>query len=153
MTIRTYILHSTEMGRELHTWHNIEEGQHLFTFEILPLSEKDSQLINQTDLKYYVYTLDDKRNCLVLGEGELFNHSDTPNVRFELQDFDGRKVMAYFATRRIEGHEQLFIDYRQDDKSIDLNEYTVNLVETKKDTTKLDNEAKLARTALYGYKF
>jgi SET domain-containing protein len=77
-------------------------------------SEKDTEIVNKTDLQYYKFKYNDKQDCLVLGDAELFNHSPDPNVGYKLINFDGRKIMAFYALKPIPEYTQLFIDYNGD---------------------------------------
>lgn len=106
-------MHET-MGRGLFAMQDIPAQRVLFTAELLVLSEVDTVTVNTTDLQYYTFKYNEKQDCLVLGDGEIFNHSDTPNVGYKLIDFDGRKVMAFYTLRDVVPHEQLFIDYNAD---------------------------------------
>ena len=58
----------------------------------------------------------------MLGDGELFNHSDDANVEYRLVNVNERKVMRFFAKRLIMSTEQLFIDYSAD-VTVDLETY------------------------------
>jgi hypothetical protein len=127
-----------EFGRGLYADYAIEKGEMICQCEILALSEFDTLAVNMTDLKYYTFVLDRELglDCLVLDDGEIFNHApmpaekltlgDTANVRYELVNFDGRKVMRFSALRNIGADEQLFIDYGFD-MSVNISEY----IETK----------------------
>lgn len=116
------------MGRGLELIYDMPANKVLFTAELLILSPADTIKVNETDLKYYTFKYDDTRDCLVLGDGEIFNHSDTPNVSYKLMDWGntGRLVMCFFTARHIKAGEQLFIDYNADIK-VDVSKYTVNL--------------------------
>lgn len=106
-------LHET-MGRGLFALQDVPAQRILFTAELLVLSELDTTIVNSTDLKYYTFKYTDTQDCLVLGDGEIFNHSDTANVGYKLIDFEGRKLMAFYTLRDVAAHEQLFIDYNAD---------------------------------------
>lgn len=107
------VMHS-EMGRCLYSVNPIHAGMVIMQCELLVLSEVDTPLVNETDLKYYTFKFNDKQDCLVLGLGEIFNHHDKPNVSYELIDIGGRKVMQFRATENIWSDTQLFIDYAAD---------------------------------------
>jgi SET domain-containing protein len=112
-----YYLKNTEvMGRGLYAANDIQEDKIIFTAELLVLSEQDTVTVNTTDLQYYTFKYNEKQDCLVLGDGEIFNHDDAPNTAYKLIDFDGRKVMAFYTLRPVLQHEQLFIDYNADIK-------------------------------------
>lgn len=101
-------------------------GALLFKCEILALDPISTFLVNLTCLKHYTFKLDNYRDCLVLGHGELFNHSDTPNVEYELTTLlDGRKVMQFRLLSRVTSGDQLFINYNQD-VNVEVAEYIQN---------------------------
>lgn len=114
-------------GRGLYATKHLPLGTTVTECELLVLSEMDSYRVNHTDLKHYTFKYDDKRDCLVLGDGEIFNHSSSPNVAYGLVNVGDRHVMSFVTLRDVEPGEQLFIDYSQDQK-VDLSEYNVNLV-------------------------
>lgn len=110
-------------GRGVVAMQYIDEGQLLERCPVLPLSSEDTTLVNKTSLKQYTFIFDKEKNqdCLVMGLGELYNHSETPNVGYRLDLVT--KTMEFYTLRPIAQGEQLFTDYRQDDNTIDLEEY------------------------------
>ena len=70
-----------------------------------------------------MYDLEDKRDCVVLGEGALINHADDSNLSYGLIDLEGRKMMNFKAKRDIRKGEQLFINYYDDYPMLDINHY------------------------------
>lgn len=116
-----------EMGRGVFATKDIPSMSHVETCELLVLSPDDSELLACTELQYYTFTFNEVQDCLVMGNGEMFNHSNTPNVLYKLADLDGRKVMVFATVRPIMAGEQLFIDYNADvstkvsDKYVDKN--------------------------------
>jgi len=122
-----YLKATEEMGRGLYALYNLQPGKILFTAELLVLSEQDTKTVGTTDLQYYTFKYNETQDCLVLGDGEIFNHSEVPNIGYKLMDFDGRKVMAFYTLSQIEKDEQLFIDYAADVK-VDAGQYTKNLI-------------------------
>jgi SET domain-containing protein len=121
-----YINTSPEMGRGLYAAQDLQQNRILFTAELLVLSENDTIKVNETDLKWYTFKYTDKQDCLVLGDGEIFNHSDMPNVGYRLIDYDDRQVMAFYLLRDVSTGSQLFIDYGAD-IAVDTSKYTVNM--------------------------
>jgi len=118
-----YIKTIPGMGRSLFTLNSdIKKDKIIGEFEILVLDEFDTVLCNNTALRYYFFKYNDKQDCLVLGDGEIFNHSDIPNVGYRLIDLENRKVMQFYALSDIMPHTQLFIDYSADTK-VNLMEY------------------------------
>jgi hypothetical protein len=111
-----------EFGRGLYAGTDMRAQMLLFTAELLVLSPEDTVKVNDTGLKFYLYNYDNTRDCMVLGDGELFNHSDTPNIGYKIMDYADHEVMVFYTLRPIELGEQLFIDYGADAK-IDIKEY------------------------------
>lgn len=102
------------MGRGIIAERDIKLGEVITNCELLVLNKTDTGLVNQTDLQWYTFCFNETQDCLVLGDGEIFNHDDNANVLYGLIDFDGRKLMRFQAARDIKAGEQLFIDYRAD---------------------------------------
>lgn len=109
-----YLKVTTEFGRGLYASNTIKKNKVIMQCEVLAFNEFDTVLINQTDLKFYTFKYEGKKDCLVLGDGEIFNHSDTANVGYILQLVDDRKVMVFYALEDIKPEEQLFINYNAD---------------------------------------
>lgn len=102
------------MGRCLVAERPIPAGMVIMQCELLVLSEVDTPLVNETDLKYYTFKFNETQDCLVLGLGEIFNHRSAPNVSYELVDIGDRKVMQFSVIADIWTDDQLFIDYNAD---------------------------------------
>lgn len=104
------------MGRGIIAERDIKLGEVITNCELLVLNSDDTKKVNETDLQYYTFTYNAelKQDCLVLGDGEIFNHDDNANVLYGLIDWNGRKLMRFQAARDIKKGEQLFIDYSAD---------------------------------------
>lgn len=104
------------MGRGVIAERDIKLGEVITNCELLVLSKSDTCLVNQTELQYYTFVFDAANNldCLVLGDGEIFNHDDNANTLYGLIDWNGRKLMRFQASRDINKGEQLFINYGAD---------------------------------------
>lgn len=120
------------MGRAIIAERDLSIGDIITNCELLVFSPEDTLKVNETDLQYYTFTYnkEGKQDCLVLGDGEIFNHADDANVLYGLVDWNGRKLMRFQASRPIKKGEQLFIDYRADVDKISnvLEVYTVNMI-------------------------
>src|SRR5665213_853956 len=105
-----------EFGRGLYATRAIYANEIVEVAEILVLSQEDTIKVNETDLKWYTFVYDKAagQDCLVLGNGEIFNHSNTPNVKFSLVQYGSRLKMVFTSTKDIPEGEQLFIDYESD---------------------------------------
>lgn len=110
-------------GRGLYASKNLKKGQVIEVCELLVLSQIDTIRVDKTDLKWYVFKYNDVQDCLVLGNGELFNHSNNANVSYQIIN----NKMYFVAKRNIKKGRQLFTDYNQDDQVDTKNGYKINL--------------------------
>lgn len=110
-----YFIKQTEQyGRGLYASKTHYYGDLVAQCEILVLSPADTLKINETDLKYYTFVYNQDQDCLVLGDGEIFNHDDNANVSYSLVDYDGRKVMQFKCIKPVQVGEQFFTNYNED---------------------------------------
>lgn len=116
-------------GRGVYTTKRIRKGAVVARCEVLLLSASDIETVNRTALRDYTFKYNDIQDCLVLGVGELFNHSNKPLVSYTLEEHQGRVVMVFRALRDIESGRQLFIDYSADTGSI-VASYIENLFQS-----------------------
>ena len=123
--LKTQIKFTEEFGRGIYADQEIKAGQWIECAEVLALNDQDTVMINNTALKCYTFKFGDNSDCLVLGNGELYNHSDNPNVSYSLIHINGRSQMVFRAVKDIKKNEQLFIDYNEDGQT-NVN-YCVNL--------------------------
>jgi SET domain-containing protein len=129
----TYVLATNEFGRGLYAMRAIKPNTIVMSCEILALNEHATKVIRMTDVNDYLFTFDDERDldCIVLGDGELFNHSDDSNVSYELVNINGRFMMVFRSTKAIDEDEQLFINYNADVKEpviVGSDKFTNNLI-------------------------
>lgn len=110
----SYVKMTEDMGRGMFVTQSLLKGTIVCRCEILMLTPEDTIKVNTTELQHYTFKVNDLQDCLVLGNGEIFNHSDTPNVEYNLVTIDGRLMMEFKTLRPISGVEQLFIDYAAD---------------------------------------
>lgn len=108
------IIFTQEYGRGLYATRDIKQGETISQCELLVLSSEDTKKVNETDLKYYTFIYNENQDCLILGDGELFNHNYMNNVNYNLIDFNGRKLMNFSAKIDISQGDQLFINYNDD---------------------------------------
>lgn len=118
-----YIKTTKKYGRGVYAARNISKGETIEVCEILILSRADTIKIDKTDLKWYVFKYNDHQDCLVLGNGELFNHSNNANTSYILLD----NKMYFVSKKDIKKGRQLFTDYNQDAKVDTKTGYKVNL--------------------------
>lgn len=105
---------STEYGRGLYSTKLIPENTVIMECELLILNETDTKVIEATQLRHYTFKYDNTQDCIVLGDGELFNHDIHANVTYQLVEVDGRTKMRFTTLSHIRTGTQLYIDYNQD---------------------------------------
>lgn len=103
-----------EFGRGIYATEKIKKGTVIEICELLIFSADQTKLINMTDLKFYTFVLNPIQDCLVLGHGEIFNHSDRSNVSYDVELIDDRATMVFRAKKEIDPGRQLFINYNDD---------------------------------------
>ena len=96
--MNTKITYSEAMGREITASRQILAEELIEIAELLILNPIDSVNVNKTDLQFYTFVYNKQQDCLVLGNGELYNHSDNANVAYSVKvDKDGRPKMFFQA--------------------------------------------------------
>jgi SET domain-containing protein len=116
------IYQNSEFGRYVEATEFILAGTEIEFCELLVLSPNDTKIVNSTDLQFYTFKYNETQDCLVLGNGEIFNHSDNPNVGYKIAVGEARSFMIFKAIKHIQVGEQLFIDYGADTK-VNTNNY------------------------------
>ena len=118
-----YTIKMTEKyGRGLYASRDLYANEIVEVAEILILSTSDTIKVNETDLQYYTFVFNSNQDCLVLGNGEIFNHDDNANVVYNLVQYGDRVKMVFKTIRDVPAGEQLFINYTQDTQ-VDATEY------------------------------
>ncbi len=138
---RYYVMNTEQYGRAVFAQRALLIGEVVMYCEVLPLSEKDTPVVNSTDLQWYTFTFNDKQDCLVLGDGEIFNHGPTnnsnvveaydANTSYDLIHLNSRPMMVFRMTANVKKDQQLFIDYNADvtnKKESVLDSYKTNLI-------------------------
>lgn len=127
-----YVRLTRDMGRGVFANQDIKTGEVITNCELLVLDKADTILVDDTSLKFYTFKFNDTQDCLVLGDGEIFNHNNKPNVSYQLititDSIGTRKLMQFKALRPILQDEQMFIDYAADVPATKVDEYRTSLV-------------------------
>lgn len=113
-------------GRGLYAAQDLKAGTIIELCEVIVLSVRDTALLRETALKHYTFTYNAAQDCLVLGNGEIYNHSRRYNVSYMLNrvhPHEERLGMQFVLTRDVAQGEELCIDYSADVDDIDTEEY------------------------------
>ena len=115
-----YILKSEKKGRAVHTNQDIPPDSLIEICPVIVLSEKDLEAIKSTRLYdyYFLWGKDRSQGAITLGYGSLYNHSETPNARFEIHIAEDN--IRFISLRKIASGEEITISYT-DPKYKDVN--------------------------------
>lgn len=103
----------------------IKKGSVIERCPIVLIPKSQESALFKTVLQRYYFEWTAKNHAVVLGYGSLFNHSYTPNARY---DHDYRnKVMVFSAIQDIGKDEEVTINYNWDPTNTDsLDEFLLD---------------------------
>jgi len=112
---RLYIFHVDGKGNGVFSLDRVFEGELVEECVFLSVSRAEGELIDKfvPSLSSYQFAWNESDDTaafgFAMGNGEVYNHSNKPNVRLE-RDFAAKR-MRFIALRDIVPHEELTIDY------------------------------------------
>lgn len=102
-------------GRGVFTTAPIKEGEVIENCPILIFDTEDDKHITKTLLANYIFDYTGRASMLALGFGSLYNHSVTPNAKYELLEYEGlsefHNELSITAIKPIGKDEEIFINY------------------------------------------
>lgn len=104
-----YVAASPVHGRGVFAGRRFEEGEEIEAAPVLAVPADVKDHLDWTPLWGYYFEWRDDAAGVALGFGSLYNHSWTPNARYD-QDFDA-EVVRFTALRTIEPGEEITINY------------------------------------------
>ncbi len=123
-----YIIADSKMGRGVASIHHIPTESIIESCPVIMLSSADTQVIHSTRLHdyYFLWDTDQKTSAIALGYGSLYNHSESPNADYVLND--ETQEIQFFAIKDIEAGDQILINYQ----TLLTEEYNLWFVEDQK---------------------
>ncbi len=108
------IKESPGKGRGVFAQKNFEEGEiiEVCPVIVLPAEEVNTLELTQLYSYYFAWGPDSEEAAIALGYGSLYNHSYTPNARYE-KDFE-KGILKYISIRNIQEDEEITINYNCD---------------------------------------
>lgn len=108
---RLYLSKSESKGRSVFTCENIPTDSLIEICPVIILSAKDLAIIKKTILHnyYFLWGEDRQAAAIALGYGSLYNHSATPNARFEIDLIEDE--IRFLSIRKIDAGEEITISY------------------------------------------
>jgi hypothetical protein len=98
-------------GRGVIAFRNYSAGALIERPPVIVIAREDVPLIRQTRLAHYYFEWGDdcQHGAIALGCGSLYNHSYTPNARYEFRESE--ECLEFIALRDIEPGEEITINY------------------------------------------
>lgn len=114
---------SENKGRGVFAKKNIKKGNIIEKAHVIPIPNKDYELLENTFLYNYTFEWADPKDngefkhAMVLSFCEFVNHSFDPNLKY-VYDYK-KKLIKFIAIKNIKSGEELTVNYngRVDDKS------------------------------------
>ena len=105
------IRHFPGKGRGVVAERKFQAGETIERPPVLVIPADEAPLIRDTRLAHYYFEWGDdcKQAAIALGYGSLYNHSYTPNARYEFRE--GEDCLEFIALRDIELGEEITINY------------------------------------------
>lgn len=102
-------------GRGVFAKNRLAEGTHIERCPVILLTKPEARSrLRKTELVNYYFLWNDAppRVAICLGWGSIYNHSFSPNAKFE-NNIAGR-FMDFYTMRDIEAGEEIFVNYNGD---------------------------------------
>ncbi len=106
-----YYLETESRGRSVFTSEDIVQGSIIEICPVIIISPEETQVIHKTQLHdyYFIWDMETGSSAIALGYGSLYNHSESPNVEFELDK--SNQTIRFLALRNIQAGDELTADY------------------------------------------
>jgi uncharacterized protein len=105
------IQHFPGKGRGVVAERPFRAGEMIERSPVIVIPRNEVALIRDTRLAHYHYEWGDdcREAAIALGYGSLYNHSYTPNARYEFRESE--ECLEFFALRDIAAGEEITINY------------------------------------------
>jgi uncharacterized protein len=109
-----YVKETPGKGRGVFAQKKFEIGEVIETCPVIVLPSEEVEIVDRTQLYNYnfIWGADSKEAAIALGYGSLYNHSYTPNAKYQ-KDYDN-KLINYICIREIQLNEEITINYNFD---------------------------------------
>lgn len=97
-------------GRGVFAIKKIKQGSLVLTNHVVVLDKADSNLIERSELRHYVFNWGHGCSALALGIGSLINHSKK-HANIEAFIVKENQEINFYTTKDIKAGEQLFLNY------------------------------------------
>lgn len=101
-----------KMGRGMFAMRDIKKDEVIEECEIITFSPDDRILIDKTCFYNYYFGWCDGKGAIALGNGSLYNHSYSPNTRYD-KNFD-KGIISFIAIKDISADDEITVNYNGD---------------------------------------
>jgi hypothetical protein len=112
--VKTYVGHVPGVGRGVFAAEDIAEGEVIEVSEVIVAPPQEVQFLDQTTLEryYFAWGHDQKSAAIALGHASLYNHSFSPNARYEKRFDQG--TLEFICIRTVRKGEEIRVNYNHD---------------------------------------
>lgn len=101
-------------GRGVIATQDIKKGEIIEFCPVIFISKKEADFLEKenTVLGYYcLWQFENKKTCVMLGYGSLYNHSTNPNAEIDYNTKKAENYVFYRALKKIQAGEEIVWDY------------------------------------------
>lgn len=112
--MKTYVGRIPGVGRGVFAAEDIGEGKVIEVSEVIVIPPEEVEFLDQTTLERYYFAWGDdlKSAAIALGHGSLYNHSFSPNARYEKHLDQG--TIEFICIRAVSKGEETRVNYNHD---------------------------------------
>lgn len=107
---RIAVYDTSNRGRGVFAQQHFQPGDLIEQAPVIIIPNPQWELLEQTALRDYYCAWDEENDCLALGYGAVYNHSEQPNARRVYRK--ELRIMEFIADRAIEIGEEITVHYR-----------------------------------------
>ena len=102
-------------GRGVFALTDIKKGEVIEICPILIFPGGEYPHLSETKLSGYLFEYTGDSTILALGFGSMYNHTNTPNAKYEMVEYEGKSEqnneLYFVATKPIKKDEEIYINY------------------------------------------
>lgn len=103
-------------GRGVFAGVAIKKGEIIERCPVIEIPEHEGPSVNESILVTYIYYLGKKKErlLLALGFGSIYNHTDTPNAKYNEKYKE--KIIDFIAIKDIKKNQEITVNYNQENQ-------------------------------------
>lgn len=109
-----YIKITEDKGRGVFANKDFSTGELIEVCPVIIIPANETKYIDQTIMYHYYFSWGEEEGAIVLGYGSMYNHSYSPNARFEM-DLKN-KLALFYCIKPIKKDEEIMTNYNGNPK-------------------------------------